>query len=1478
MPTRRADTTYKLNVRFLAILLVSTLVVGVGAFFLHRYQKNRLVNRFLDQANIARGDTGGEKDWAKELEYLQQYISLNPGNSEARVRYGMVLAKNHKSGLQAREAYFALQKALQDDPTMEDFKQVRLQCVKLALRPELQIPPADAIRELDILLKAEPEKSEYEEYYATALMRAGEFNKADSYLTKVVNRNPTHYDSAVRLAWVRREKLRMAPKDAEFTINEMLRVPANHINPQAWLRAAMYYKAFDELPACGKALEEAQRLVKADPQLKPEVKAEVCYSAAEFALLKWRNGVEPGVKPAVTPDFEEGIRLLKECLEHLKPLPAVDPLPEPGSAEMIKLATAAGAYRLLSQSYAYAEHYKEAELYAREQVAKFPDSVSPYFLPLQLELLDVLVRQGADKFEEAEGICRKLSARGYAPALVELQRGFMNAHSKRWLDAARHLERTVTELANQPEMARRARYMLAMCYAQTNEPDRLCSVLADAIPPNPLDPYWPKAKVAYAEALAQLGRNQEAIVQLKEVIQQDTAGRQKDEALIAKAQGSLINLLIRQREKNGSKNDVEVNNLLKSLKSSVVTEILKAQLALSAKKPDEARATLDQAMKKFPESLELVAARYQLELQEKQYPAALAVVKAAEAKHGDKFGIRNMKIAYFAATANGEAARAPELEALAGNLDQFVPEQRVSLLKSLSFAARGITRLDLAEKWLDRATEIKGDHDLEIHQMRFDLALLRGDDTRIQNVLEDIAKIAGGKENSTYRLPLAFSLLHKADRTKDDTERKRVLEMANEILGGMQGTRKESGRYHLALAKTNDMLNNHDVAIEAYKEAIRLGEKRPEIVSRYIELCYLQKKGDRVHMLLRDHPELQSALGSEQDKAIQLLIEGRFFKEALELARRTVPDDSTDAAKLFWRARIENTCGDSKAAEVTLRKASTLNFTDGNVWLSFVQILVMNSKKAEAKQFVESTQSQLKANNASLFIAQGYALVDELEKARVLFKQLLADKPNDLKVLLAVGGFYFMIGEIPLAAPIMEKIIAHPERTPQNESQARRWLALCTVVSRDHLSGVRALKILGFRTPDEATSNFTGNETLDDLRSRFAVISVIKGRNARTASLALLREIDRRLKRDRMELSLDETLAMGQIQFSLGDMAEANRNLLQAASSPKSAAVHKAIFATFLLRSERYDEAKEMIDQLTKLEPNSQRTAELTARWAVLTKRTSEAIAVLNKFAGPGSQPAVAAAILEQLGLPDDAGPLYQRAADAPNQPDQRMRLVYATYLARRGKTEQCVMEFANAWENVPAEIAVPQLCMAVLYFNPDKPAEIAKAKNMMVKGVEKNPKLRPYLAAFKSMIDEVPEAISISREILAAEPNNDFVLNNLAFMLALKEGKFTEALELIRKAITIAGPQPTFLDTEATILIASGNPKDALERIGEVLADEPSSPTAYMHQAQAFLALGRRAEAANALREAHRNNLRMNEFHPLERRQLDAVRVQLGG
>ena len=106
--------------------------------------------------------------------------------------------------------------------------------------------------------------------------------------------------------------------------------------------------------------------------------------------------------------------------------------------------------------------------------------------------------------------------------------------------------------------------------------------------------------------------------------------------------------------------------------------------------------------------------------------------------------------------------------------------------------------------------------------------------------------------------------------------------------------------------------------------------------------------------------------------------------------------------------------------------------------------------------------------------------------------------------------------------------------------------------------------------------------------------------------------------------------------------------------------------------------------------------------------------------------------------------------------------------------------------------------------------------------------------------------------------------MNNLAWLLAMRNEKLPEALALIELVIRKQGPIGVILDTRATILMRMQQPGKALIDLKQAVEESPTAEK-YLHLAQAYLALRNQSAAVEAMQQAQDAGLSFKKLHRLE-------------
>lgn len=111
--------------------------------------------------------------------------------------------------------------------------------------------------------------------------------------------------------------------------------------------------------------------------------------------------------------------------------------------------------------------------------------------------------------------------------------------------------------------------------------------------------------------------------------------------------------------------------------------------------------------------------------------------------------------------------------------------------------------------------------------------------------------------------------------------------------------------------------------------------------------------------------------------------------------------------------------------------------------------------------------------------------------------------------------------------------------------------------------------------------------------------------------------------------------------------------------------------------------------------------------------------------------------------------------------------------------------------------------------------------------------------------------AVDRYRRVLANNPNDIIALNNLAFLLAVRQHKPKEGLAYAERAFTLANGAPLVGDTFGWLLHLSGDNAQSLQHLRRAVAGAPAQGEVRFHYAAVLAATGDRAAAQRELTKA---------------------------
>lgn len=397
---RRLDWPFTLGV------LAVALALGVGLWFLQRYQFNRNVAALHEQAR--RFESEGNLDRA--LEDLQLYLRHRTDDQAAWSDLARWSDRNDPEGRRVRDVYLVYKEALRRNP--ED-RALRDRATSLALEIDR---PGDAAELIAPLLKTSPDDPTLRLLQARCLAGQDQPEQAADLLRSLLDSEPTQVDAYVGLAELLRGPLRR-PEEAPPLLDRM--VAANPESAAARLARWRFLRARPETRS------------KADPrdvttalELAPH-DADSLRAASEFAL-------EQGQIAEAHARLQEAARLAPN-----------DPA----------IASSRVALEL-----------RDGRPQAAVPILREAIRANPRLIELPMALTDLLIDLG--QIEGESGARAQLAAlrrRGLNPALGEFLDGRIAAATGRWGDALRRLTAARDTLQRDPLYAPRVDRAILEC-------------------------------------------------------------------------------------------------------------------------------------------------------------------------------------------------------------------------------------------------------------------------------------------------------------------------------------------------------------------------------------------------------------------------------------------------------------------------------------------------------------------------------------------------------------------------------------------------------------------------------------------------------------------------------------------------------------------------------------------------------------------------------------------------------------------------------------------------------------------------------------------------------------------------------------------------------------------------------------------------------------------------------------------------------
>jgi tetratricopeptide (TPR) repeat protein len=1466
----------KLNLTFLSALLAGLTVLGVVIYFLHDYQVNRNAADLLEWANRAKR----EGQLVKAVEALGRYVNLIENDGQAWQRYAEFHDEMTADSLRSREqTLLVYQQALHHNP---GHRQLERKCAELAMEfgprriseakthldallAKLGVDPKKVPVDLGNVAKADlPEAAELLELYGDCRTRESKFEDADELYRKAIECDPSRVHAYFKLARIQRGELRKDPKAADGQIVDM--VAKNPNSAAARLNRYQYEAEFGEGRANEADLREALRLAPEDP--------DVLLAAANNARRK---------------------QDLTQAREYIKKGAKLAPKNQYFALQLAEIE--------LSDN-----HPDRAEAILRDLYRQSPSILVAFELAYQLIQKGKIDGEGQGK-EFAD----LLKARGYGETYGRILDGLIKMRKERWEEAIVDLEVAQTNLKDNARLSTLLYGLLADCHRQTGTEEERLTDLENAVGEGASGE---ATRLQLAQALIRSdgpGELDRAIAILRGL----AASRPQLELEIATI---LLRktLLVSRPQRDWRLVDQQLERakqILKSAKQSREVDealtLLAANVLVAKNQLGPAQALLaaaqahDRANPKYFIALSRLAMR-----QDGNGTRALQILDQAEKELGQSRELEVARLDYWSLQ-SGEKAKA-EVAKLAEVRSQLPEAERSAYLEQLARAELRLGEPALARKYL-RELAAAQPRNLSVLLTLFELTLEAQERAEAQQLIDKIFGVENPGSNpetkertskGTYwRFAEASRLIQEIQKIQEETRRGKN-SGKTEQSGGKKATSLDQARERaledqareraLEIEKLRPrwwggpllegdiaaVRGETDEAIRGYQRAIELGNNRPQLLQRLIPLLNEKGMNAEIDKLLADLRDQENAPADLKLARALSAMRNKDYAQGIALAEELFKKSTRYPDHLLLGRFYADAGRLNDAGEAYRRAAQEIAPTSPEAWLTYVQFLVQGKRLEEAREATESARKALPADRSRIPLAGCKVLLGELKEAEALIQSELRDKPSDPSTLRFAVSFFASQGrtdDVVKCLSALESGKSGAEPSAADLAWVRRVRATILLQSGRPADREKASELV--------KENLAVAPSAPDLAVKASILATYQTKEARQEAISILEDLD---KKDGIAIGDHFLLARLYLSGSEPDEQKYQDEMLKIVVNSKSTSPqHLGHYATYLINRKRFDEAEKWLGSLIQAAPEGLGTLE--AKAALLhgkaenngNSKQAELRDLLvsygrknPEFIGP------VAMLLNRYGFPAEAESAYKQYVAQDTKKPERV-LTLAEFLGSQpGRTREAFELFSRCRESCPPErVALAALSLYDLSSVTDSQRKEIEA--WLTDACQKRPDLVVLpnkLAVLWIRAGRFDEAEELYRRSLSSDPQNAEALNNLSWLLALRDpSKTEEAVTLVNRAMELQGRTASLIDTLAVILIRADRAKEAIERLKEAGETDPKNPNVPLHMAWAQQNVGDKAEAQKEFQRAVALGWRADRSDPLERSFIEKLRRDIG-
>jgi len=591
-----------------------------------------------------------------------------------------------------------------------------------------------------------------------------------------------------------------------------------------------------------------------------------------------------------------------------------------------------------------------------------------------------------------------------------------------------------------------------------------------------------------------------------------------------------------------------------------------------------------------------------------------------------------------------------------------------------------------------------------------------------------------------------------------------------------------------------------------------LGHLYAELAATYNNRSdYFNKAIENYRLAMKEDP----AASFLTEELSDLYIQSGKLREAVSDAEDLLKQNSNDlnARRILARiyARLIGDNQQNRLDETYLRKAieqyqkiTEKDPQDTESWLMLGRLYKLNQNSPEAeKAYKRALDNDANNEDALTGLAMVYSDLGDNKQAAEMLKRAAEKSPNS-RSLTALAGTYEQMREYSLAAETLRKAL---ELSPGNASELKKAMARDLMLSDQLDDALKVYQQIADEEPRDAETQLRISQIYRQKRD-FA-----KARGASDKAKELdpnsieIRYSDVNL----LEAEGKEKEAIDLLNDIISSTAKKNYT----ASEKGNRVVLLERLGSMYRANDQNAQAIEAFRQMSEVDPDMAARAELQI---IETYRTSKELAKAESEA---------------------------KAAVAKYPDDRALRGMYATVLADQGKSDAAIAEMKKLVADKPDRDT--WISLAQVYEKAKRYSDMAKAIDEAGKLSESKEDKENILFLRGAMFEKqkkYDEAEAEFRKLLSQNPDSAAALNYLGYMLADRNVRLPEALQLITKAVEREPGNGAYLDSLGWVYYRLGRYGEAETQLKIAVDKTANDPTVHDHLGDVYYKQGKLKDA----------------------------------